>query len=220
MARIAFIHTAPAAIAPLNRFYAEHASDLTIYNLLDDSVLRFFREGQQEAAETALRAMLERAVFDYGAEAALVTCSSVSTGMASRLATIVKVPVLKIDTPMAEAAVQQAHRIGVLISFPPTQGPTSALLHDAAAKAGKRIELLPEVVPAAYDALNRGDMDTHNRMLQDGAQALVVRGAEVIVLAQVSMAALQPVLAVKVSAPVLSSLDTSLLAVRSVFAAA
>ncbi len=219
MARIAFIHTASAAIAPLNRFYAEHASDLIIYNMLDDSVLRFFREGMQELAEGALRAMLERAIFEYQAEAALVTCSSVSTDMAARLAKVVKVPVLKIDTPMAEAAVRQAHRIGVLISFPPTQGPTSALLHEAAAKAGKRIELLPEVVSSAYDALNRGDMETHDRMLLDGAQALVLRGAEAIVLAQVSMAALQPILAAKLPVPVFSSLNTSLEAVRSVFAA-
>ena len=219
MPRLALVHTAYPAIVAINRFYGQQAAELTLFNLLDDNVLRLFQQNENDAAESGLLAMLQRAVEVYQADAALVTCSCVSTEMAARLSDAVKVPVLKIDTAMAEAAVAVASRIGIVISNPPTLGPTSSLLQEFARKVGKHVDLLPEIVPAAYEALHRGDMATHDRMLEDAAQALLIRGAEAIVLAQVTMAPLDPVLSAKLPVPVFSSLKTSLQAVRNVFTA-
>ena len=45
-----------------------------------------------------------------------------------------------------------------------------------------------ELIPEAYDALLAGDTERHDRLLMAGVERLAARGAEVIVLAQVSMA--------------------------------
>ncbi len=211
---IVFVHTSPAAIPPLARYYAERAPDLLITNLLDDAILRFFREGDNESARSALEAMIARAEDAYGAEAILVTCSSVSMSMIADLSALTTVPLIKIDLPMAEAAVRAAKTVGVVISFPPTEGPTARLLNEAAREARKEIKIVTGKEPDAYDALLKGDTATHDRLLTARAHELFSDGADAIVLAQVSMAALQPRLAEEIPVPVFSSLETSLAAVR------
>ena len=118
--QIAFLHTSPAAIAPLARYYATHEPEWLVTNLLDDGILRLFRQADEGAVEAALGSLLRRAVEHYGVEAAMITCSAVSLGLLRRLEAGSTVPLVKIDVPMMRAAVEQAERIGVLVSFRPT----------------------------------------------------------------------------------------------------
>jgi Asp/Glu/hydantoin racemase len=211
---VTFVHTSPAAIAPLARFYGANAPDLLLTNMLDDAIQRFFRHGDDERARRSLVAMIDRAVSEYEAEAILITCSSVTVDMIADLSAGTPVPLVKIDLPMAEAAVRAAATIGVVVSFPPTEGPTTRLIRDAAAAAGKEVRILVGKEPEAYDALLSGDAVTHDRLLSARAHELFSDGADAIVLAQVSMAGLQPRLSEEIPVPVLSSLETSLRAVR------
>jgi len=212
--QIAFIHTSPAAIAPLVQFYGEAAPELEITNLLDDGILRHFRSRDERAAEERLMELLNIARRAYGAEAALVTCSSVSGELRERLRRAFDFPVLKIDDPMAERAVMAGRRIGVAATFPPTVETTGQLLQEAAAATGREVEIITEVAPEAYQALLAGDHHTHDELLLALLQRLDEQKVDTIVLAQVSMARVFAQVEGKLRAPVLTSLHTSLDAVR------
>ena len=213
---IALIHTSPAAIPPLMQFYSEAAPDLRITNLLDDGLLRLLAAQKYEVASGRLASMLETAIGTYGAELALITCSSVTKKMAEQLDDSFTIPVLKIDYPMARQAIAHGKRIGLAATFPPTVVPTTKLLNDAAAEAGTDIEIVEQVVPEAYTALLAGNPEAHDQLLVEGIKHLERSNVSAIVLAQVSMARILPLVEGRVSVPVLSSLHTSLSAIRDV----
>lgn len=211
---VAFIHTSPAAIGPLMQFYTEAAPELEITNLLDDGLLRLLAAGQAGTVQARLAGMIAGAVRDYGPELAMVTCSSVPREMSDSLARDFNFPVLKIDYPMARRAVRAGRRIGVAATFPPTLVPTSRLLREAAAEAGIEIEIVDEVAPEAYKALLANDTATHDELLATAVGRLQERDVATVVLAQVSMARALPLLERGARVPVLTSLHTSLEAIR------
>ena len=211
---VAFIHTSPAAVGPLMQFYAESAPELEVTNLLDDGLLRLLAAGRGGDVRRRLGEMLRAAAETYAPELAMVTCSSVSREMTESLAREFAFPVLKIDYPMARRAVRAGRLIGVAATFPPTLVPTSRLLREAAAESGAEIEIVEEVAPEAYAALLGGDAETHDELLSKAVENLQERGVAAVVLAQVSMARALPRLQAQARVPVLTSLHTSLEAVR------
>jgi Asp/Glu/hydantoin racemase len=211
---LAFVHTSPAAVGPLMQFYAEAAPELEITNLLDDGLLRLLAAGDAATAEARLADMIGVAAGTYRAEAAMITCSSVSKEMAGRISERFELPVLKIDYPMAREAVRAGRKVGVAATFPPTLVPTRRLITEAAAEAGMQVEIVEQIAEGAYDALLCGDTARHDRLLLDTVSDLEAQGAAAVVLAQVSMARVLPKLEGRVGVPVLSSLHTSLSAVR------
>jgi Asp/Glu/hydantoin racemase len=196
------------------QFYSEAAPELEITNLLDDGLLRLLSAKELVTAQERLADMIKTARNTYGAELAMVTCSSVSKEMVEQLDEGFDLPVLKIDYPMAREAVRAGRRIGVAATFAPTLGPTGRLLAEAAREAGTEIEIIEEVSAPAYEALLGGDASTHDRLLLEVVERLDEQRVAAIVLAQVSMARILPQLEGRISVPVLSSLHTSLAAIR------
>ncbi len=215
--KVAFVHTSPAAVGPLMQFYAEAAPEFEITNLLDDGLLRLLAAKEFDTARERLTDMVRVAAETYGAEAAMVTCSSVSKEMVERIAARFELPVLKIDYPMARRAVGAGRKVGVAATFPPTLGPTRRLIAEAAREAGAEIEIIEEVAEGAYDALLAGDAERHDELLLAAVSRLEAKGVSVVVLAQVSMARVLPKIEGRVRAPVLSSLHTSLEEMRGAF---
>ncbi|MFL6256912.1 MAG: aspartate/glutamate racemase family protein [Pyrinomonadaceae bacterium] len=211
---VAFIHTSPAAVGPLMQFYAEAAPELEITNLLDDGLLRLLATGRAADVRRRLSEMLRAAAETYEPELAMVTCSSVSKEMSDSLARGFPFPVLKIDYPMARRAVRAGRRIGVAATFAPTLVPTSRLLREAAAEAGAEIEIVEEVAPEAYTALLSNDTQTHDELLASAVERLQNKDVSTVVLAQVSMARTLPLIERSARVPVLTSLHTSLEAIR------
>ena len=211
---VAFIHTSPAAIGPLMQFYAEAAPELEITNLLDDGLLRLLAAGRAGDVSRRLAEMLRAAAETYAPELAMVTCSSVPKEMTDSLAGDFPFPVLKIDYPMARRAVRAGRRIGVAATFPPTLVPTSRLLREAAAEAGAEIEIVEEVAPEAYKALLAGDTGRHDELLSAAVENLQDKDVSAVVLAQVSMARTLPLIERGARVPILTSLHTSLEAIR------
>jgi Asp/Glu/hydantoin racemase len=215
--KVAFVHTSPAAVGPLMQFYAEAAPEFEITNLLDDGLLRLLAAEDLDTARARLTDMVRVAADVYGAEAAMVTCSSVSKEMVETIAGGFALPILKIDYPMARRAVGAGRRVGVAATFPPTLGPTRRLITEAAREAGAEVEIVEEVAAGAYDALLAGDAERHDELLLAAVSRLEARGVSVVVLAQVSMARVLPKVEALVGVPVLSSLHTSLEEIRGAF---
>ncbi|MFE6237398.1 aspartate/glutamate racemase family protein [Cellulosimicrobium sp. NPDC057862] len=99
------------------------------------------------------------------------------------------VPVVRVDRPLAEAAVRDGGRVAVVVALVSTLGPTTSLLADAARRAGTRVELEPVVCTDAWAPFEAGNLDAYHQGVADAVREVVARWVpDVVVLAQASMA--------------------------------
>jgi Asp/Glu/hydantoin racemase len=186
MTLLVLIHTVPPLVALFDRLAAELLPGVQVKHILDEPLLEIVRQrgGVNAADAERLRQhiLLAQAI---GAQAALVTCSTISPLVDA--AGPAGLPVLKIDEAMLDAAVQSGQTLGVLATNPTTLGPTSSLLEARAAAAGRQVRLVTRLVPGALEALLRGDGATHDRLLRAAIEAALPE-VDAIVLAQASMA--------------------------------
>lgn len=202
---LALIHTSPTLAPTFNSLCRRHIPEAQIFHMVDESLIQDTVRAGTLRKETVRRLVSQIASAETaGADAVLVTCSSIGPGV-TLAQQLFDIPVLRIDEAMAETAVRQARMIGVLATIRTTLDPTSALLREKAAEAGRSVELVECLCEGAFPAVLAGDTATHDRMLR---QALIedLKGVDVIVLAQASMARVVATLAPGVlQAPVLSS---------------
>ncbi len=217
--QVAFIHTAHGAIPPLMAYYTAAAPEYDITNLLDEGILRFFASGNYRAAEWRFRDLISVARHGYRAEAAVITCSSAPMELVEELRAQSEIPLLKIDAPMAARAVRIAKRIGLALTFAATLKPSTGLLMRAAKEAGAEIEVVPELIESAYDALLSGHPEEHDNLVLGAVDRIERKGSvDAVVLAQVSMARVLPRIHGDYAVPILSSIETSLPALRALLA--
>ncbi|MGE7384483.1 arylsulfatase [Streptomyces sp. NPDC004126] len=125
----------------------------------------------------------------------LVTCSTIG-GVAESLAPELGYPVLRVDRAMAARAVVTGERIVVLAALESTLGPSVELLREEGAEGVRG-----QVVPGAWELFEAGDEGGYLRAVAGAADG--VTGADVIVLAQASMAGAVPLVRTRI--PVLGS---------------
>ena len=140
---------------------------------------------------------------EAGADLIVNQCSSVSE-VADIYEKLLDIPVLKVDQPMAEKAVELGSKIALVTTNTTTVGPSRRLIERCAAAAGKEVEIVECVVDGAMEALFAGDAKKHNEMLRDKIIGLDGQ-CDVIVLAQGSMIAIMPEVQ-QVKTPVLTSI--------------
>lgn len=215
---LALIHTSPTLTSAFAELCRQHLPEAEYFHIVDESLI------QDTVRSGFLRKLTMRRLVDQiasaeaaGADAVLVTCSSIGPGvtLAQRLFDI---PVLRIDEAMAELAVRQARTIGVLATLRTTLDPTTALLREKAAEAGRKVELVECLCEEAFPAVLAGDTETHDRILR---KALLedLRDVDVIVLAQASMARVVATLTPgALRAQVLSSPELAVLRAREALA--
>ncbi|HYC71486.1 MAG TPA: aspartate/glutamate racemase family protein [Opitutaceae bacterium] len=187
MPTLALIHTSATLVPVFAQLCAAKLPGVTTFNIVDDSLVRAI------GAKGALTADIARRVAGYiasaesgGADQILVTCSSIGPAVEAA-APFAAVPVLRVDQPMADAAVRTGRRIGVIATLPTTLGPTSDLVRRRAAAAGREIALEPVLCPGAFEALMAGDAAKHDALVAAALRDLAAR-SDVVVLAQASMA--------------------------------
>jgi Asp/Glu/hydantoin racemase len=122
---------------------------------------------------------------DAGADLVVVTCSSMG-GATEAIARREGWPLERIDTAMADRAVELGRRIAVLATLPSALDPTAALVEARAAERGIEIELTRGLASGAFAALQAGDGERHDDLVREAFRAVLGR-VDVIVLAQASM---------------------------------
>jgi aspartate/glutamate racemase len=179
------LHTVPALADTFHRRLA--GPDRSLTHVVDPSLLaRAIEVGVDDVVHERVLAHV-RHLAASGAEAVLVTCSSIGEA-AEAAAARVDVPVLRVDLAMAEQAVDlaAAGRVAVLATLASTLGPTERLLRRLA--AGTEVEVGAEVVAGAIAARDAGDQAGHDRLVREAVDRAAA-AADVVVLAQASMAA-------------------------------
>lgn len=185
--QLALLHTVTWLPKVIEELCADMMPEVETYNIVDESLLR-------EAIEAGrLTPRVYSAVAHYvvsaeqgGADAVLVTCSSISPCV-DVVQKLVGIPVLKIDEAMADKAVEMGDKIGVIATLPSTLIPTRELVKERAHMRGKDVEIESILCEGAFDAAASGDVETHDRIVSKALRDLAKR-VDVIVLAQASMA--------------------------------
>ncbi|MGJ3243691.1 MAG: aspartate/glutamate racemase family protein [Opitutales bacterium] len=207
MKTLGLLHTSATLVPVFKELCARHLAnrDLAYFNLSDDSLIQtVIRDGALSPLTRRRVAEHIRSLVDAGADVVLVTCSSIGPAV-DEAAPTVDIPVLRVDRPMAEAAVARASRIGVLATLTTTLAPTTDLIRTVAAESGKEVQLRDECVAGAFDALMAGNPQEHDARVSAALRDLA-RHVDVVVLAQASMARVADQLPEgAVAVPVLSS---------------
>jgi aspartate/glutamate racemase len=123
----------------------------------------------------------------------LITCSTMNRAYPKVVEALqpYSVPVLQIDQPMMERAVDQGGKILVVATHGPTVNSTQALLRETASRLGNEASFLGTTVEEAWECLAAGDVTGHNEALANAIHTYLDREpASCVVLAQLSMACL------------------------------
>ncbi|MCZ4602693.1 aspartate/glutamate racemase family protein [Streptomyces sp. Lzd4kr] len=185
--RVCVLHTVAALPAVFTPLLAELAPGVDPYHVVDESLLAdTIAHGPLPRTTARLAAYVTHAEA-AGADAVLVTCSSLGSA-AERVRELTTLPVLRVDEPMADEAVRMGTRVGILATLDSTLTPTAGLVSRRATEAGAHIALETSVCPGAYEARMAGDLARHDALITEEARRLAA-DHDVVVLAQASMAA-------------------------------
>lgn len=212
---IAIVQTSTISTADLSRLCAEIMPEVKVYHIIDSSLLdEVVANGSPTKA--VYRRMLEyyRHAQELGVDAILNQCSSVGE-VADEMKKFIDVPIVKVDEAMARKAVSLGERIAMVSTVPSTMGPSGRLILKAAKEAGRPLKLTPYLSDGAMQVLlQTGSREAHNAMVIDTVRQAAAEN-DVVVLAQGSMLALEPLLG-EIEKPVLTSPRLGVLNVREV----
>ena len=126
---------------------------------------------------------------EAGVDLIMLGCSTFNQA-AEHARPMINTPILNIDRPMMDLAVQQGKRVGLRGTLPSTMPSSERLLREAAADAGKEVEVVPVLCAEAFKILREGNPAKHNEILLEAIDSLS-KQVDAIVMAQVSMSVLE-----------------------------
>jgi len=188
--KVALLHSVFVMVEPLIDLFKEHLPDVKVVNIVDDSILPEVMENGGPTPNVVKR------VCRYVTTAEEIGCDlliSVCTTMADIMdlaSKLVKMPILKIDEPMVDKALEMTERLLLVATFEPTLEPSSRFIQKRANELGKDVSIKKVHCKGAFEAMLDGDKETHDRIVVDS-----IKGAErdfkAVILAQGSMAPLR-----------------------------
>ena len=202
--KVAVIHTSFVSVDHLKSLFSEIIPEVEMINIVDDSLLEEVKaNGHITPAIIRRVCVYANQAEQLGADMILNQCSSVGEAADVAQQTI-GIPLLKVDTPMAEEAVAAGEKIAVIATVESTMGPSVRLVERAAAAMGKTITIKEHLVANALDVLMKeGNREKHNQLVLDEIEK-AAEESDVIVLAQGSMVVLEPLIG-GIRVPVLTS---------------
>ena len=211
--RIALIHALAHSVEPINTALARDWPAALRMNLLDDSLSADLAASaaQGRGLDAAMHerfARLAQYAVDCGSQAILFTCSAFGPCIEAVARTHAAIPVLKPNEAMIDDAVALGTPVGLVASFAPTlvsmppEFPPHTVVHTALAEG-------------ALAALNAGDGARHDALVAEAALRLKDQGAQVIALAQFSLARARDTVAARTGLPVLTTVDSAVRALHA-----
>ncbi|WP_080848754.1 aspartate/glutamate racemase family protein [Cytobacillus gottheilii] len=202
--KIGVIHATCNAVPPLNGAFKALAPDVIVFNFVDEHI-QYYANQIKGIDDKVHRDFVNMAMTaqEAGVDAIIVACT-VLTPIVDVVKPFVTIPVIAVDRPMLELAVNNYHKIGVVATNAPSGPATKAQLEKIAEELGKKIEVDIEINTQAMTELKAGNEEEHNRLNTLAAEQLRDRGCEVIILAQITQASAETQ-AKELGLPVLTS---------------
>ncbi len=171
----------------MNQFFAKELPGITIHNIADDSLVKEIIANSNVIPPNVVRRVCSYVVSAEmsGADLVVITCSSISV-IAKVAERMVGIPVMRIDEPMAELAVERADRIKVLATISSTLNPSVQLIEEKSRQQGKEIVLDSSLCEIARQFLDEGNPEGHDRILRKEIEEALQK-FDYVVLAQASM---------------------------------
>jgi aspartate/glutamate racemase len=208
---LTLLHTSPRHVDVFERLFARLSADEAGQDLPEIRLSHVVREDLLQRAINA--GVLPEDTFERAArilheatassDAVLCTCSTLGQA-ADEAARRASKPVLRVDRPMAALAAQSGRSIAVLATLKCTLEPTCDLIADEVARIAEQADVAPVLVEGAWEAFEAGETARLNDLVAEHIRLAQRAGANVIVLAQASMADAL-VLVDDVTVPVLTS---------------
>ncbi len=217
--KLGIIHAALITTRAVQKYIDETIPEVEVVHWVDDTI-----QNTNFACEPGIIPKKNYAKFvqaalsqeEYGVNLILLACSTFNR--AAELARpMVNTPMLQIDRPMMDLAVRDGRRIGLLATVPTTVPASERLLRLAAEEAGRPVEVKTRLCTEAFRVLKAGNPEKHNEMLLEEVARLSDE-VDAIVMAQVSMTALEPSLT-NTKVPVYNSGRTAFNRIRQILEA-
>jgi len=208
--RIAYLETVSSIRDSLELQSKKLSNRLEILHLLDETILQEIIETGKITAQVQcrIRRLLESA--EKEACAILVTCSSIGEFCETLSLSI---PIFRIDRPMISQAVNSGTKIAIIATLESTLVPTSNLIYTHSELSGKAVKVKRYLCSEAFAALKRGEVEKHDHLIEKSLIS-AFSWADVIILAQASMARVAKSLKNPENIPILNSIETGLYQIK------
>jgi Asp/Glu/hydantoin racemase len=190
-------------MAPVHESFRRLWPEAECVDILDTSLARDReRDGRLTAAMIGRFLLLAKYAEKNGAAGILFTCSAFGDAI-EEAAAQARVPVLKPNEAMFEAALAAGQRLGMLATFEPSIAGMEAEFGDLACAAGSKAALTTFCVPGAMKSLQSGDAAEHDRLVAVAAPRFADRDA--VLLAHFSTSRAAAAVRAAVRCPVLTA---------------
>ncbi len=210
--RLALIHATRLAIDPIEKAAAAIWPEVEAISILDEGL------SVDRAKENELSSQLHRRIVDLSryaqtcaADGILFTCSAFGTAIDQACAEA-PVPVMKPNEAMFEAAFSYGDRIAIIYTFPPSAEGMEEEFRQEGTKRGSAARLTTYFCDGALAAKRAGDHVRHDQLIAE--TALGIERADVILLAQFSMAGAVQDVRKQTGIPVLTSPEAAITEIR------
>lgn len=191
--KLGIIHAALISTTAVQKYIDEFIPNVEVVHFVDDTIQNSnFACEPGTIPKKNFYKFIQGALSqqEYGVDLILLACSTFNVAV-EYAQPIISTPLLQIDRPMMDLAVRHGGRIGLLATVPTTVPASQRLLRLAATEAGKDIKIETRLCSEAFQVLKAGDPEKHNEMLLSEIDELS-NEVDAIVMAQVSMTALEP----------------------------
>ncbi len=205
VATVGFLHTAHAHVRAFRDLLNERDDTVADRHLVDTGLLTTARDHGIDSVRPALADRLRRLVGE-GADVVVCTCSTVGP-TAKSVGAEMGLRVVRVDRPMAEAAVLAGRRIAVVSSLDEAAATVLPLLRECAETTGRAVQLIEVRCPDTWSSFESGDVLTYTTGVAEAVRTQVRAldpPVDVVVLAQASMVDAAPLLR-DLHVPVLTS---------------
>jgi aspartate/glutamate racemase len=191
--KLGIIHAALITTRAVQRYLDEVVPEVEVVHFVDDTIQNTnfaCAPGTIPPGNYAKFVQAALSQQEYGVDLILLACSTFNRAV-EFARPMIKTPLLQIDRPMMDLAVRQGSRIGLIATVPTTVPASERLLRLAATDAGRTVEVKTRLCSDAFAAIKAGKVERHNEILLGEIDRLSSE-VDAIVLAQLSMSALEP----------------------------
>tara|TARA_R110002020_G_scaffold458434_1_gene675814 strand:+ start:6080 stop:6784 length:705 start_codon:yes stop_codon:yes gene_type:complete len=207
--RIALVHALEQSVVPARAAFAEHWPGARTFDLLDTSLSAdlAFNGGRLDGAMMRRFEVLGDYVAGNGGEGGptagiLFTCSAFGPAI-DAVKTRLSLPVLRPNEAAFEEALVLGSRIGLVVTYLPSQRALQEELEAMAAASGKTITVRSGLAEGALEALQAGNGSRHDTIIAGAAAAL--GEVDAVILGQFSAARAAPATRSLCDCPVIST---------------